>query len=165
MHKMNEHPSISQQKLYQILSSRNQLVSVAESCTGGMVSSKIINVPGASNIIGESFVTYSNEAKIKRLGVSPEILNSFGSVSHECVKEMAENLQKLTHCDLAITISGLAGPTGGSIDKPIGTVWFGYWYNHHLYTEVKRFSGDRFEIREEASDYAIEKAIAILESN
>jgi nicotinamide-nucleotide amidase len=161
---MNEHPSANQLKFYQILSSRNQLVSVAESCTGGMVSSKIINVPGVSNIIKESFVTYSNEAKIKRLGVAPDTLNSFGAVSHECVKEMAENLQKLTHCDLAISVSGIAGPAGDTIDKPIGTVWFGYWYKYHLMTEVKQFDGDRFSIRDQASDYAIEKAITILES-
>jgi PncC family amidohydrolase len=165
MHQQQNNPSTNELKLYHILSSRNQTVSLAESCTGGMVSSKIINVPGASSIIMEAFITYSNEAKINRLGVSKETLNSFGAVSHECVKEMAINLQKLTSCDLSISVSGIAGPSGGNTDKPIGTVWFGYWYQNHVYTFTKNFDGDRFTIREQASHYAIAKAIEILESH
>ncbi len=164
MHQHNN-PSSNELKLYEILSSRKQTVSLAESCTGGMVSSKIINVPGASSIIMEAFVTYSNEAKINRLGVSKETLNSFGAVSHECVKEMAINLQKLTSCDLSISVSGIAGPSGGNTDKPVGTVWFGYWYQNHVFTNQCLFDGDRFSIREQASHYAIAKAIEILESH
>jgi len=165
MHQIDSNPSENQLKLYHLLVSRKHYVSIAESCTGGMVSSKIINVPGASNIIMESFITYSNESKIKRLGVSAEILNSFGAVSKECVMEMAINLQKLTHCDLSISVSGIAGPVGGTTDKPIGTVWFGYWYQNRVFIESHFFTGDRFSIRDQASDFAIEKAIEILESH
>ncbi len=165
MHHMTDKIQTNVLKLYQLLLSRNQVISVAESCTGGLVSSKIINVPGASSVIMESFVTYSNEAKINRLGVSKETLDSFGAVSLECVKEMAINLEKLTHCDLSISVSGIAGPAGGTKEKPVGTVWFGFYYQNHVYTDMVQFSGDRFDIRNQASDYAISKSIEILESH
>lgn len=165
MHHIQTNPLANESIFYELLAQRKQTVSLAESCTGGMVSSKIINVPGASSILMEAFVTYSNEAKIKRLGVAKETLESFGAVSQECVKEMAINLQKLTDCDLSISVSGIAGPTGGSVDKPVGTVWFGFKYLNQVYTDVKFFNGDRFEVREQASDYAIIKAIEILKSH
>ena len=151
--------------LYDLLLSRNQKVSVAESCTGGLLAATIINVPGASSIIDEAIVTYANEAKIKRLNVSKITLDKYGAVSQECVKEMAENLHKLTLAELTISISGIAGPTGGTSDKPVGTVWFGFCYLNQFYSSLNHFDGDRNSIRLSATKFALEKAIEILKKH
>jgi PncC family amidohydrolase len=148
--------------LYEQLLSKHQKVSVAESCTGGLLAATIINVPGASSIIDEAIVTYANEAKMRRLNVLQSTLDRFGAVSEECVKEMAENLHKLTLADLTISISGIAGPTGGTMDKPVGTVWFGFYYLNQFYSYLNHFDGDRTTVRLSATRFALEKAIDIL---
>jgi len=158
-----EQPTL-EMTLYTILSSRHEKVSVAESCTGGLVSATIINVPGASSIIDEAFITYANEAKMKRLNVLKDTLETDGAVSLQCVKEMAENLHKLTLSDLNISISGIAGPTGGSLDKPVGTVWFGYYYHNRFFSFKNIFEGDRMAVRLQATKYALFKAIEILKN-
>ena len=150
-------------RFYDLMLAKDLHVSTAESCTGGMLSSRIINVPGASDIFNEAFVTYSNESKIKRLSVAKKTLDIYGAVSPECVKEMAENLHNLTNCDLAISISGIAGPTGGTDLKPVGTIWFGFWFNHQVESILKQFSGSRYAIRKQASDFALEHSIGLID--
>ncbi len=162
MHSKQDNQSL-EMFLYNILSSRNEKISVAESCTGGLLAATIINVPGASSIIDEAFITYANEAKIKRLKVSVETLLTYGAVSSQCVEEMAENLHKLTLSDLAVSVSGIAGPTGGTYDKPVGTVWVGIYYHNQIYSFKNLFKGDRLTVRLEATRFALEKAIEILE--
>lgn len=138
------------ERLIKMLRERGQSVAVAESCTGGLLAGAITAVPGASDVFREAYVTYSDEAKSRVLGVSSETLSKHGSVSGECAGEMARNLEKLTHCDLALSITGYAGPTGGTDAAPLGTVWFGVSRAGRTETFVERFEGTRDEIRSKA---------------
>lgn len=150
-------------KFYEIMRQKNYIVSTAESCTGGMISARIINVPGASNILSEAFVVYSNKAKITRLQVQSDTIETYGAVSGECVKEMAENLHKLTECDLTIAVSGIAGPTGGTPLKPVGTVWFAFGLKGTTSVIKKHFYGNRQSIRKQATIFALEKASELVQ--
>ena len=100
-------------------------VATTESCTGGLVSSLLTDVSGSSEYIFANFVTYSNEAKMKYLGVSKETLDKYGAVSEQTAKEMAEGLLKVSGCDFALATTGIAGPTGGSPEKPVGLMYIG----------------------------------------
>ena len=108
------------------LKSKKQDLSIAESCTGGYVSNLITSIPGSSKYFKGSLIAYSNEIKIKELGVSPENINNFGAVSKEVVEEMAENIRVKFNTSIGIASSGIAGPGGGTKDKPVGTVWVAY---------------------------------------
>ncbi|MEN3007807.1 competence/damage-inducible protein A [Pseudothermotoga sp.] len=110
--------------LFDELKIRNLTFSVAESCTGGLISSKIVSIPGASKIFLGGVVAYDNLVKVKVLGVREETLKEFGAVSEQCVVEMAYGIKRLTRSDFAIAVSGIAGPTGATSDKPVGTVYF-----------------------------------------
>ena len=105
------------------LKERKYKVSFAESCTGGLLAAKIVSVPGASSILGESFVVYSNEAKMKYLGVKSETLAAHGAVSEETVREMVDGLERIGAGDALVSASGIAGPEGGSREKPVGLVY------------------------------------------
>lgn len=134
----------------------NQLtISFAESCTGGLAVSKIVNVPNASSVLEGSFVTYSNSFKVETLNVSEETLQNYGAVSDECVREMALGLNQVTNSDIAIAISGIAGPTGGTDTKPVGLVHVGIYYNDEVHLFKKVFSGNRNIVRERAAKYAL----------
>ncbi len=104
---------------------KGKTVAVAESCTGGLISSLLTDVSGSSEYIKENFVTYANEAKTTYLGVSEETLKKYGAVSPETAKEMVEGLLKNTDCDFAIATTGIAGPTGGTEEKPVGLMYLG----------------------------------------
>ncbi|MCR5260447.1 MAG: CinA family protein [Candidatus Gastranaerophilales bacterium] len=108
-----------------ILRERGKTVATTESCTGGLVSSLLTDVSGSSEYIFANFVTYSNEAKSKYLGVKEETLAEFGAVSEQTAKEMAEGLLKVSGCDYALATTGIAGPTGDTADKPIGLMYVG----------------------------------------
>ena len=113
-------------KIGQHLTEIKKSVSTAESCTGGWVGKEFTGIPGSSNWYGFGFITYSNKAKLKILGVTKDTLIEEGAVSEKVVKEMAEGALRNSGSDFAISISGIAGPTGGTDDKPVGTVCFGY---------------------------------------
>ena len=130
-----------------ILVKNNLTLSVAESCTGGMVSSDLINYPGISSVFMEGCVTYSNEAKIMTLGVSDETLNSVGAVSEECAREMAVGVAKRHNTNIGLSTTGIAGPTGATVDKPVGLVYFGIYINGKVVTKKYIFDGDRQRIR------------------
>ena len=130
-------------------------VAVAESCTGGLVSARLVDVPGASKVFLEGQVTYSNEAKIRRLGVSPETLSRFGAVSAETAREMAEGLRKASGADIAVSTTGIAGPDGGTAEKPVGLVYVGCATAKGVTAEELRLSGDRAGIRSRAADRAL----------
>ena len=109
--------------LGKLLIEKNLKISTVESCTGGLLSSKLTDVSGSSSYITLNFVTYSNEAKHKILGVDETVLNTVGAVSEECARQMAEGLFKLTNSDICVSTTGIAGPTGGTKDKPVGLMY------------------------------------------
>lgn len=122
-------------------------VATAESCTGGMIASAITDVSGASGIFGYGVVTYSNEAKMKILGVKESTLARVGAVSEETAHEMADGLSKLSDADVAVSVTGIAGPGGGSELKPVGLVYMGLAYNGEVFVKKNLFQGNRDDIR------------------
>ena len=137
--------------LCETLVNRKLTIATAESCTGGMVASTLINYPGISSVFMESVVTYSNEAKINRLGVKAETLDKYGAVSSEVAAEMAEGIAKTAGTNIGLSTTGIAGPEGGSDDKPVGLVYVGLYMNGEVKTKMLRLSGDRQRIRQRAT--------------
>lgn len=149
--------------LFEELHKRNFKISFAESCTGGMVSSKFVNFPGASSCFCESFVTYSNESKIKILGVKSETLDKFGAVSEETALEMANGLKDRTDSQVCISVTGVAGPSQ-SESKPAGLVYICVKVLDKNYVEKCNFSGDRKRVREKSAFRALMNAYNILKN-
>jgi len=129
------------------VSRKKQSVALAESCTGGLIAVALTSVSGASAVFFGSAVTYSNEAKWDILGVAPEIIVRFGAVSAECAAAMACGAKRIYNSDIALSVTGIAGPRGGSPEKPVGTVWFGYVGEQSEGVFVRYFEGDREQIR------------------
>jgi len=125
----------------------NTTIATAESCTGGLLAAKIVDYPGVSKIFKGGVVCYSNESKASILGVDEEILEKYGAVSSQTVKKMAENVSKKFSADIGIGISGIAGPAGGTEEKPVGLVYIGIYFDNTTWVFEKRFSGDRNSIR------------------
>lgn len=136
------------EEVVQLLADKRMKISAAESCTGGLFAALITNVAGASSVIDESYVTYANEAKMKILGVRAETLEQYGAVSEQTAYEMCTGLYERTDSDVTVSITGIAGPDGGSIEKPVGLVWAGVCIQGK--TEVFRMQhdGTREEVRE-----------------
>ncbi len=137
--------------LGEMLVSKKLTIATAESCTGGMVSSKFINYPGISSVFIEGAVTYSNEAKISRLGVKAETLEKYGAVSSEVAAEMAQGIAKAAGTDIGLSTTGIAGPGGGSEEKPVGLVYVGLYIKGEVKTKMLRLFGNRQKIRERAT--------------
>lgn len=135
----------------EMLVTRGLTISTAESCTGGMVSSRLINYPGISQSLLEGVVTYSNEAKMNRINVKKEILEKFGAVSHEVASQMAEGVAKTSGADIGISTTGVAGPGGGTAEKPVGRVYVGLYYKGKITTKELNLVGDRQKIRAKAT--------------
>jgi len=138
-----------------LLKDRKKTLAVAESCTGGMLSSLVVNVPGASEVFIGGVVAYSNDLKKHILGVREDTLKKHGAVSEECVQEMTEGLKKLTGADICVSISGIAGPSGGTPEKPVGTVFIDIFEHEHI-TMRYNFTGDRNMIRTRSAMMALE---------
>ena len=134
-----------------MLVENNLKIAVAESCTGGMVSASLINYPGISSVFMEGCVTYSNEAKMKSLGVKKETLDVYGAVSDKCAKEMASGVAARYNTNVGIATTGIAGPGGGTDEKPVGLVYFGIYINGKVISKKYVFNGDRQGIRERAT--------------
>ncbi|MCC3867077.1 competence/damage-inducible protein A [Terrisporobacter mayombei] len=130
-----------------ILVKNNLTIAVAESFTGGMVSSYLINYPGISSVFMEGCVTYSNEAKMKSLNVRKETLNSVGAVSEQCAREMAEGVAARHNTNIGLSTTGIAGPEGGTEEKPLGLVYMGIKINNNTIVKKYIFNGDRQQIR------------------
>lgn len=139
-----------------ILVDNKLTISTAESCTGGLLAGKIINYPGISSVFKEGVITYSNESKIKRLKVKKEILDKFGAVSSQVAAEMAEGIAKAAGTDIGISTTGIAGPEGGSDEKPVGLVYIGLYIKGELKTKELHLAGDRQKVRNTAVIRAIE---------
>lgn len=131
----------------ELLVNKKLTISTAESCTGGMLSGRLINYPGISASYLEGVVTYSNEAKMKYLGVKEETLDSFGAVSEETAREMAEGIAKAAGTDIGVSVTGIAGPGGGTEDKPVGLVYVGLYIRGKVEVKKLNLSGDRQKVR------------------
>ncbi len=142
--------------LHDLMISRGLTLSLAESCTGGSIASIITDIPGSSAYFMGSAVTYSNEAKTSILGVSPDTLMGFGAVSRETAVEMALGASKVFDSDIAASVTGIAGPDGGSDEKPVGTVWMTVTDGSRCVSSVSHFDGDRSEIRSQSVDTLID---------
>lgn len=140
-----------------ILQERNSTLAVAESCTGGWIAKTITDVPGSSGWFDRGFITYSNAAKMEMLGVQALTLLQRGAVSAETVAEMAAGTLQHSAADIAIAVSGIAGPDGGTDDKPVGTLYLAWMLRDGLlHTECRHFSGDRNAVRQQTVVAALE---------
>ncbi|MDO4952711.1 MAG: CinA family protein [Synergistaceae bacterium] len=136
------------EKLVRRASEKRVTLCAAESCTGGLIGASITEISGASEIFYGSAVTYHNSAKENILGVTPFVLKKYGAVSPQCAMEMARGARLLYKTSLAVSVTGIAGPSGGSEKKPVGTVWFGISSLEGAYSYSCLFDGDRRKIRE-----------------
>lgn len=147
-----------EQHVVGLLKRKKMTVATAESCTGGMVASTLVNVPGASEVFNEGYITYSNEAKQKILGVKKKTLKKDGAVSENCAAEMAKGAAKAAGARAAISVTGIAGPDGGTEEKPVGLVYFGCCIDGKVWVESYHMNGDRQKVRE----ISVKKALDML---
>ncbi|MGN1266616.1 MAG: competence/damage-inducible protein A [Dorea sp.] len=147
-----------EEAVVKILNERHMTLTTAESCTAGLLSGRIMNVPGASSVYNEGYITYSNDAKEKLLGVHHETLEQYGAVSPQTAREMAEGAAKASGADAAIGVTGIAGPGGGTKEKPVGLVYVGCSVNGKVRVEEYHFTGNRNKNR----DYAVVRALTLL---
>ena len=143
------------EKLVELLKARGMTCATAESCTGGGIGSAITAVPGSSAVFLGGVISYANEVKRDVLGVSQQTLDTVGAVSPETAAQMAAGARGLLKTDLAVSVTGIAGPDGGSEEKPVGLVWFGISTKDGTRTEKKLFRGDRAKVREQAVMHAL----------
>lgn len=144
-------------RVIEIFREKGLSLALAESCTGGMIAETITNVAGASDIFYGSAVTYVNSAKEHILGVARETLEKHGAVSSECAEEMACGARRVYGADVAMSVTGIAGPGGGSEAKPVGTVWFGLAAKDDAETFRRRFDGDRAAVRRQTVEEVLRR--------
>ena len=149
--------SIEAQELSEILVTNGLTISVAESCTGGSLSHTITSIPGASSYFDCGYITYSNQSKVEMLGVDAQTIKTYGAVSEEVALEMVIGVTTKSHSDVAISITGVAGPTGGTPEKPVGMVCFGFSCDDKMSTSTQLFSGDRASIVSQSVSYALKQ--------
>ncbi|WP_340680492.1 CinA family protein [Paraglaciecola sp.] len=153
------------QLLGQKLVARNWTISCAESCTGGGIGYAITAISGSSTWFKQGLITYSNDAKQQLLGVTEQTLTSFGAVSAQTVQEMARGAAQSASAQVAIAVSGIAGPDGGTPDKPLGTVWFGFFIDGKSHNIKQLFNGNRQQVRLKAIEFALSKVIRLIDSS
>ncbi len=152
-------------RLGDVLLSSNATVTCAESCTGGGIASAITDIAGSSSWFRLGLVTYANSAKQQLLGVSPQTLSAQGAVSEAVVREMARGVLNLAEADIAVAVSGVAGPGGGTVEKPVGTVWFCWLHRNGVSTtRCLHFEGDRRTVRAASVLQALTGLINLLEN-
>ena len=137
------------------LLTRGWMLATAESCTGGMIAAACTDLAGSSQWFERGFVTYSNAAKTELLGVPTALIAQHGAVSEPVARAMATGAVARSHAQVAVAVTGVAGPTGGSADKPVGTVWFGWSTDGVVTTEMRRFAGDRAAVRQATLAHAL----------
>lgn len=145
-----------EEKIVKTLLEKGYTITTAESCTGGLLAGRILNVSGASSVYNEGHITYSNEAKERLLGVSPETLRLYGAVSEQTAAEMAKGAAAVAKAEVGLSTTGIAGPTGGTPEKPVGLVYVGCCVNGVVKVEECRFTGDREQNRNAAVEAALE---------
>ena len=142
-------------RLAQALVLKRWTLATAESCTGGMIAAACTDLSGSSVWFERGFVTYSNAAKTQCLGVPAPLIAQHGAVSETVVRAMAQGAITHSQADVSIAVTGVAGPTGGSADKPVGTVWFGWSVRGQVASELQRFAGDRSAVRTATVEHAL----------
>ena len=148
--------------LAQQLLARDWMMATAESCTGGLIAAACTDLAGSSAWFERGFVTYSNDAKMELLGVEERILRRAGAVCQGVAKAMALGAIAQSHAEVAISVTGVAGPTGGSPAKPVGTVWFGFALPDQVVTEKCHFEGDRAAVRSATLHHAVSRLIELM---
>ena len=151
-----------EEQVFELLKKNNITLTTAESATGGMIASMLVNVPGISEFFQEGYVTYSNDAKIKMIGVDRNVIDTYGVVSRETAENMAVSVAKTAGTDASLSVTGVAGPDGGTKDCPVGTVYIGCYYLGKVVTEHHIFSGTRMDVRISAAKRALELLIACI---
>jgi nicotinamide-nucleotide amidase len=144
------------------LKERGCKLATAESCTGGLIAAACTDLSGSSEWFERGFVTYSNEAKAESLGVDAALIAEHGAVSEVVARAMAFGAIRHSHAQVAVAVTGVAGPTGGSPQKPVGTVWFGFMVDGQLSSETRRLEGDRAAIRAATVRHALQRLLALL---
>lgn len=150
-------------RIGRILRERRMKIAVAESCTGGHIANRITNIQGASEYFDMGFVTYSNDSKELYLFVPEEIIAEKGAVSSEVAAAMAEGVREATEADVTLSVTGVAGPGGGTPEKPVGTVYVGIATKDGTFVHKFLFSGDRLSIKEQTSEEALKMVLDYLE--
>lgn len=141
------------------------LLSTAESCTGGLIAAACTDLAGSSAWFERGFVTYSNAAKCELLGVDAALIEQHGAVSEPVVRAMAAGALTHSRAQVAIAVTGVAGPSGGSADKPVGTVWFGFALPGYLSTEMRHFAGDRAAVRQATVQHALTRVAELMQTS
>ena len=155
-------PSALCTQLATVLQARGWMLATAESCTGGMIAAACTDLSGSSNWFERGFVSYSNEAKTELLGVGPELIAQHGAVSEVVARAMAFGAIRHSRARVSVAVTGVAGPTGGSAAKPVGTVWFGFQVDGQLSSETVRFPGDRAAVRSATVEHALRRLLELL---
>jgi len=154
---------VLEEQIGKLLKDRGLKIAIAESCTGGLIANRITNISGASDYFEAGFITYSNRSKTLFLNVPEEIIAKKGAVSLDTARLMAEGAKKATGVDIGLSVTGIAGPTGGTIEKPIGTVYIGISCSVGTFVRYFLFNGDRQEIKKQTSDAALTFVLDYLE--
>ena len=149
-------------RLADLLLKKRWSLATAESCTGGMIAAACTDLAGSSAWFERGFVTYSNAAKVELLGVDADLIAQNGAVSEEVARAMAQGALSCSRAQLAVSVTGVAGPMGGSASKPVGTVWFGFATPEGVITETCLFRGDRPAVRQATVQHALQRLIAIV---
>jgi len=150
------------QRLAQALKDKGWMLATAESCTGGMIAAACTDLAGSSEWFERGFITYSNEAKTELLGVDAALIATQGAVGEVVARAMAFGAVRHSHAQVGVAVTGVAGPSGGSKDKPVGTVWFGFLVDGLLTSEMRRFDGDRAAVRQATLQHALQRLIELL---
>jgi len=149
-------------QLAELLQQQGRMMATAESCTGGLIAGACTDLSGSSNWFERGFVTYSNAAKIELLGVDAALIAAEGAVSEPVARAMAEGAVAHSQAQVAVAVTGVAGPTGGSAEKPVGTVCFGWSVAGRVHTERRRFGGDRAAVRAATVQHALQTLLTLL---
>ncbi|MEZ5644871.1 MAG: CinA family protein [Burkholderiaceae bacterium] len=156
--------SVLVERIAQVLTSRRQMLATAESCTGGMIAAACTDISGSSEWFECGVVSYSNRAKSDLLEVPADLIEQHGAVSEPVALAMADGMRRRSGVDWAVAVTGVAGPTGGSPDKPVGTVWMAWAQANGCVAEHRRFTGDRADVRRATVQYALAGLLARLQA-
>jgi nicotinamide-nucleotide amidase len=152
------------QQLAKALLARGWMLATAESCTGGLIAGACTDLAGSSAWLERGFVTYSNAAKTQMLGVDAALIAQHGAVSEPVARAMAQGALVHAQAQVALAVTGVAGPSGGSAEKPVGTVWFGWALNGRVVSEMQRFAGDRAAVRQATVNHSLQRLLELLQT-
>lgn len=162
MSKQEAHIEELVQQLAARLTEKGWMLATAESCTGGMIAAACTDFAGSSQWFERGFVTYSNEAKTEMLGVPAELIAKHGAVSEEVVRAMAEGAIRHSRAQVSIAVTGVAGPEGGSVEKPVGTVWFSWSVNAEVQAHALLLEGDRAQVRRSSVRHTLQQLLKLI---